>query len=103
MGAFFSAGSAGPIAATVANLTHSSVRASAFGSLTLANSLLGLAAGPFIVGVLADKIGLAHALALAPLVYIPAIAVLLAGKRAYPAGLRKLAALTAATTTGADK
>ena len=102
VGAFFAAGSAGPIAATVANLTHSSVRASAFGSLTLANSLLGLAAGPFIVGVLADKIGLAHALALAPLVYIPAIAVLLAGKRAYPAGLRKLAALTAATT-GADK
>ena len=102
VGAFFAAGSAGPIAATVANLTHSSVRASAFGSLTLANSLLGLAAGPFIVGVLADKIGLADALALAPLVYIPAIAVLLAGKRAYPAGLRKLAALTAATT-GADK
>lgn len=103
VGAFFSAGSAGPIAATVANLTHSSVRASAFGSLTLANSLLGLAAGPFVVGILADKIGLAHALALAPLVYIPAIAVLLAGKRAYPAGLRKLAALTATTATGADK
>ena len=103
VGAFFAAGSAGPITATVANLTHSSVRASAFGSLTLANSLLGLAAGPFIVGVLADKIGLADALALAPLVYLPAIAVLLAGKRAYPAGLRKLAALTATTTTGADK
>ena len=107
VGAFFAAGSAGPIAATVANLTHSSVRASAFGSLTLANSLLGLAAGPFIVGVLADKIGLADALALAPLVYLPAIAALLAGKRAYPAGLRKLAALsrttTTTTTTGADK
>ena len=106
VGAFFSAGSAGPIAATVANLTHSSVRASAFGSLTLANSLLGLAAGPFLVGVLADKIGLANALALAPLAYLPAIAALLLGKRAYPAGLRKLAALSRTTTTittGADK
>ena len=92
VGAFFSAGSAGPIAAIVANLTHPTVRASAFGSLTLANSLLGLAAGPFIVGVLADKIGL-DALALAPLVYLPAIAVLLIGKRAYPAGLRRLATL----------
>ena len=98
VGAFFAAGSAGPAGAMVANLTHASIRATAFGTLTLANNLLGLAAGPFIVGVLADKIGLAHALALAPLVYIPAIAVLLAGKRAYPAGLRKLAALTAAAT-----
>jgi predicted MFS family arabinose efflux permease len=104
-GAFFSAGSAGPIAATVANLTHSSVRASAFGSLTLANSLLGLAAGPFIVGLLADKVGLVSALQLAPLAYVPAIAVLLLGKRAYPAGLRKLAAITAAPAqnTGAGK
>ena len=105
-GAFFSAGSTGAVTAMVANLTHPTVRASAFGTTTLANSLLGLAAGPFIVGVLADKIGLAHALALAPLVYIPAIAVLLAGKRAYPAGLRKLAALSRTTTTittGADK
>ncbi len=46
IGAFFSAGSSGPIAAMVANLTHSSVRASAFGTLTLANNLLGLALGP---------------------------------------------------------
>lgn len=95
LGAFFSAGSSGPITAMVANLTHSSVRASAFGSLTLANSLLGLAAGPFIVGVLADKMSLIQALQLAPLIYLAAIAVLILGKRCYPMGLKKLATITA--------
>jgi len=96
IGAFFSAGSSGPIAAMVANLTHSSVRASAFGTLTLANNLLGLALGPFVVGVLADRFGLVTALQIAPLIYIVAIIALVLGKRAYPAGRRKLAALTTA-------
>ncbi|MFX0578292.1 MFS transporter [Nocardia nepalensis] len=95
IGALFSGGSSGPTAAMVANLTHASVRASAFGSLTLANSLLGLALGPFVVGVLADHLGLATALRLAPLAYLAAIAALVLGKRAYPAGLRRLAAVEA--------
>lgn len=103
VGAFFSAGSTGAVTAMVANLTHPTVRASAFGTTTLANSLLGLAAGPFVVGVLADKIGLGHALQLAPLVYLGAVAVLLVGKRVYPASVRKLATLSPADTTGADK
>ncbi|WP_258008781.1 MFS transporter, partial [Rhodococcus sp. ENV425] len=105
LGAFFSAGSTGAVTAMVANLTHPTVRASAFGTTTLANSLLGLAAGPFVVGVLADRISLANALQLAPLVYLGAVAVLLAGKRVYPAGVRKLATLSAtpAQQTGADK
>ncbi|OOL32913.1 multidrug DMT transporter permease [Rhodococcus rhodochrous] len=94
IGAFFSAGSSGPTAAMVANLTHTSVRASAMGTLTVANNLLGLALGPFVVGVLADRLGLREALQLSPLVYLAAIAALLAGKRLHPAGLRKLLALT---------
>ncbi|MEV0698697.1 MFS transporter [Saccharopolyspora sp. NPDC050389] len=92
-GAFFSAGASGPATAMVANLTHASVRATGFGSLTLANSLLGLAAGPFVVGLLADRLGLLGALQLAPLVYLGAIAALLIGKRRYPAALRRLATL----------
>ncbi|MEV0333370.1 MFS transporter [Nocardia sp. NPDC050717] len=93
IGAFFSGGSSGPTAAMVANLTHTSVRASAFGTLTLANSLLGLALGPFVVGVLADHIGLGAALRLTPLAYLLAIGALLLGRRVYPAGLRALAAV----------
>ncbi|MDA3623884.1 MFS transporter [Saccharopolyspora sp. WRP15-2] len=93
LGAFFSAGASGPATAMVANLTHSSLRASGFGALTLSNSLLGLAAGPFVVGILADGLGLLAALQLMPLVYIGAVTALLVGKRTYPAGLRRLAAL----------
>ncbi|NED63688.1 MFS transporter, partial [Streptomyces sp. SID10244] len=95
IGAFFSAGSSGPTAAMVANLTHSSVRASAMGTLTVANNLLGLALGPFVIGILADHLGLRGALQLAPFVYILAIVALVAGRRLHPLGLRKLAALGA--------
>lgn len=93
VGAWFSGGSSGPTAAMVANLTHSSVRASAMGTLTLSNSLLGMALGPFVVGVLADRYGLTAALRLAPLAYLVAIAALVAGRCLYPAGLRALAAV----------
>ncbi|WP_416063520.1 MFS transporter [Rhodococcus indonesiensis] len=93
IGAFFSAGSSGPTAAMVANLTHSSVRASAMGTLTVANNLLGLALGPFVVGILADRLGLREALQLSPLVYVLAIGALVAGKRLYPLGLRKFTTL----------
>ncbi|GAA0636608.1 MFS transporter [Kutzneria viridogrisea] len=92
-GAFFSAGASGPAAAMVANLTHDSIRATGFGSLTLVNSLLGMALGPFVVGVLADRLGLLAALRLAPLAYVGAIVALLIGKRCYPAGLARLAKL----------
>ncbi|MGV9709824.1 MFS transporter [Gordonia sp. NPDC003424] len=97
IGAFFAAGSSGPTAAMVANLTHSSIRASAMGTLTVANNLLGLALGPFVVGLLADHIGLKAALQLSPLVYVAAIAAMLAGRRLHPLGMRKLAQLNGAT------
>ncbi|ALG86814.1 multidrug DMT transporter permease [Gordonia phthalatica] len=92
IGAFFAAGTSGPTAAMVAGLTHESVRSSALGTLTVANNLLGLALGPFVIGVLADHLGLMDSLALAPLFYVGAIVALLVGYRVFPAGLRKLAA-----------
>ncbi|NKY54432.1 MFS transporter [Nocardia vermiculata] len=93
IGAFFAGGCSGPTAAMVATLTHSSVRASAMGTLTLSNSLLGMALGPFVVGLLADRYDLITALRLAPLAYLVAIAALVAGRCLYPAGLRKLASV----------
>lgn len=96
VGAFFAAGSSGPAAAMVARLTHTSIRASAMGTLTVANNLLGLALGPIVVGVLADRLGLHAALQIAPLAYVVAIAALLLGRRLYPAGIRRLQAMTPA-------
>ncbi len=84
IGTFFAAGSSGPTAAMVAGLTHGSVRASAMGTLTVGNNVLGLALGPFVVGVLADRLGLQGALQLAPLAYVGAIAALVLGRRLHP-------------------
>ncbi|WP_280342584.1 MFS transporter [Nocardia neocaledoniensis] len=103
IGAFFSGGSAGPTVAMVANLTHPSVRASAFGTLTLANSLLGLALGPFVVGVLADHLGLQTALRVMPVVSVPAVLALMLGRRVYPLGLRKVAQVHAAAPRLVEK
>jgi predicted MFS family arabinose efflux permease len=84
MGAFFAAGTSGPAGALVAELTPASVRASALGVLALANNLVGLAAGPWVTGVLADRYGLATALSLVPLVSLAAVAVLTVGLRIAP-------------------
>ena len=90
LGAFFTGGTTGPAGAMVANLTPASIRATAFGTLTLANNLLGLAAGPLVVGALADKVGLVDAMKFAPLVSVLAIVALLIGRRAYPSSLRRV-------------
>jgi len=93
IGAFFCAGSSGATTAIVASLSHPSIRASAFGAGTFANNIFGMALGPFVVGMLSDRLGLLGALQWVPLSYVVSIAVLALGMRLYPAGLRKLAAL----------
>jgi MFS family permease len=60
------AGTSGPAGAMVGNLTPTAIHASAFATLTLANNLLGLAPGPFLTGVMADRIGLLGALQINP-------------------------------------
>lgn len=98
IGAFFAAGSSGPTAAMVARLTHESMRASALGTLTVANNVLGLATGPFVVGILADRLGLLAALQLTPLVYALAIVALIFGKRWYASGVERLHRRSAAAS-----
>jgi MFS family permease len=90
IGIFFAAGVTGPAGAMVSNLTHESIRATAFGTLTLANNLLGLAAGPLVTGILADRLGLETAMQLVPLAAVGALVALVLGRRAYPAGLAKV-------------
>jgi MFS family permease len=95
-GVFFAAGTAGPAGAMVANLTPASIRATAFGTLTLANNLLGLAAGPFVAGLLADRLGLVDAMKIVPLISVLAITALFIGRKAYPASIRRANALASA-------
>jgi len=90
VGIFFAAGTTGAAGAMVSNLTHESIRATAFGTLTLANNLLGLAAGPLVTGILADDLGLAKAMQIVPLAAVGALVFLVLGRRAYPASLAKV-------------
>jgi MFS family permease len=90
IGIFFAAGVTGPAGAMVSNLTHESIRATAFGTLTLANNLLGLAAGPLVTGILADRLGLDTAMQIVPLAAVGALIALVLGRRAYPASLARV-------------
>jgi MFS family permease len=101
LGSLLSAGTAGPAAAMVANLTPTAISATAFATLTLANSLLGLAPGPAVTGMLADHLGLRGALEVLPLVSVPATVAFLIGRRFF--NVRLVAALRRdAASAGVD-
>ncbi|WP_342116735.1 MFS transporter [Pseudoduganella sp. OTU4001] len=90
VGMLFAAGTSGPAGAMVANLTPAWCHGAAFAVLTLVNNLLGLAPGPFLTGALADRIGLAGALQLAPLLALGAGMLFALGRRNYAADLARL-------------
>ncbi|HEY5849978.1 MAG TPA: MFS transporter [Lysobacter sp.] len=83
LGMMLAAGTSGPAGAMVANLTPLPIHGTAFATLTLANNLLGLAAGPLVTGLLADALGLATAFQLVPLVSVVAAIVFYFAKRHY--------------------
>ncbi|UTW03074.1 MFS transporter [Amphritea atlantica] len=83
IGMLLAAGTSGPASAMVANLTHHSIHATAFATLTLANNILGLAPGPFITGKVSDLIGLQAAFQLVPLISIAAAAVFFYARHSY--------------------
>lgn len=57
--------------------------------MTLANNLIGLAPGPFIVGLLSDHIGLRLALTLVPLLALVSTAIFVLTSRTYEADLAR--------------
>ena len=90
IGVFFAAGTAGPAGAMVTNLTHESIRATALGTLSVANNLLGLAAGSLVTGILADQLGLVGAMKIVPIVAVGALIALLIGRKYYVRSLAKV-------------
>ncbi len=90
------AGTTGPACAMVANLTHPSIHATAFATLTLVNNLLGLAPGPFVTGMIADRTGLLGALQIAPLIALAAAVAFAIGRKHYDRDLQRIRALQAA-------
>jgi MFS family permease len=82
-GVLLAGGHAGAAGAVVTEVIHPGLRATALATLTLANSLLGLAPGPLLVGALSDVFGLPAAMAVAPLASLAAAACFGLGSRHY--------------------
>jgi MFS family permease len=89
-GVFFAAGTWGPAGAMVTNLVHASFHSTVLATLSVANNLLGGAPGPYLTGVLADRIGLLGALQLIPLVSIGAALAFAAAWLTYERDLRRV-------------
>ncbi|MFI2411169.1 MFS transporter [Streptomyces sp. NPDC018947] len=89
-GTLVAAGTAGPATAMVASLTPAAIAATAFATLTLANSLLGLAPGPAVTGFLADHLGLRATFQVIPLVALLGAAAFAIGRTTYEKDLRRL-------------
>ncbi|HEX3138603.1 MAG TPA: hypothetical protein VHQ87_01025, partial [Rhizobacter sp.] len=81
----------GPVSAIVIDVVHPGVRATGASVLALFQNLLGLAAGPFIAGVLSDAYGLTTALALTPFFGVLAACAFAWGSRSYEGDLQRAA------------
>jgi predicted MFS family arabinose efflux permease len=83
LGAFVSTCTVGPVSAIVIDVVHPGVRATGASVLALFQNLLGLAAGPFIGGLLSDAFGLGVALAVTPVFGVLAAAAFVVAARTY--------------------
>ncbi len=73
----------GVTAAVIVDLSHPALRATALATVVLFNNLLGLAPGPYFVGLLSDATSLKTALAVMPVVGLLAAACFLLAARRY--------------------
>jgi MFS family permease len=90
VGGFVMTCSLGPVAAAFADVVHPGVRATGLSVLALVQNLLGLAAGPFIVGLLSDRYDLQAALALVPAFSLLAAAFFAFAARSYEADVQRV-------------
>ena len=89
----------GPVAAVVADVVHLGLRATAIATVSVAQNLLGLAVGPLITGLIADRYGLPTALTVMPIACGAAAIVFWYGSGRY---VSDCDAVTSPTTTGED-
>jgi predicted MFS family arabinose efflux permease len=85
LGGFLATCTVGPAAAIVIEVIHPGVRSTGASILSLFQNLFGLAAGPFIAGMLSDAVGLQTALTLTPLACIVAAFSFMMARNGYEA------------------
>jgi MFS transporter, Spinster family, sphingosine-1-phosphate transporter len=90
LGGFVMTCTVGPVAAVVINVVHPGVRATGSSVLALFQNLFGLAAGPFIGGVLSDAFGLETALTVIPAFGLLAALFFTLAARTYEADIHRV-------------
>jgi hypothetical protein len=90
LGLFLASGALAPTAAIVTTLTPPSVHATAIAVLTLSINLLGVSPGPFLTGVLADRLNLQGALQVITLVSLVSVVAFANGARHYNADRKRV-------------
>jgi MFS transporter, Spinster family, sphingosine-1-phosphate transporter len=78
-------GTIGAVAAVVVDVVNPTLRATAAAVLSLTQNLIGLAAGPFLAGVLSDAYGLPFALSVIPACCLVAAGMFVHASRTYEA------------------
>jgi predicted MFS family arabinose efflux permease len=87
LGATVMTGTIGAVAAVVVDVVNPTLRATAAAVLTLTQNLIGMAAGPFVTGVLSDAYGLPFALAVVPVFCVLAAGMFVMASRTYETDL----------------
>jgi len=85
LGGFLATCTVGPVTAIVIDVVHPGLRATGSSVLALFQNLFGLAAGPFLAGVLSDSWGLVPALTAMPLFALLAAGAFVLAARSYEA------------------
>ncbi len=90
LGGFLMTCTVGPVSAVVIDVVHPGVRATGASVLSLFQNLFGLAAGPFLAGVLSDSLGLARAMTIIPAAGALAAVFFLLAARTYERDLQRV-------------
>lgn len=101
LGGFLATCTVGPVSAIVIDVIHPGVRATGSSVLALFQNLFGLAAGPFVAGMLSDAWGLTPALTVTPLFALVAAGAFMLAARSYEAEKARAAEPIEPETAGA--
>jgi MFS family permease len=102
LGGFLATCTIGPVSAIVIDVVHPGLRATGSSVLALFQNLFGLAAGPFLAGVLSDAWGLVPALTAMPFFALVAVGAFLLAAGSYESEkARTLEPVTLSATAGA--
>lgn len=90
LGGFFLNCTVGVVAGIVMDVIHPGMRSTGGAVLALSQNLLGFAVGPFLVGVMSDKLGLQQAMEVIPVFSILAAAFFIVAMRYYDHDVRQV-------------